>query len=246
MVGRFADASNATLLVRLLDRDPAPIPDGAAIEDLDPLDLAVYKPRRGERPLWDFPDGTLHLREVGAFRLAEIIGWDLVPLTVLREDGPFGVGSLQRFVPHDPNRHYFTIRDRWEEEDDAATAGLRRQLEQMVLLDAAMSNADRKGGHVLVEDVDGDERIRLVDHGVCFHFDNKLRTVAWDFAEEPVNDADRVAVAAAATAIRDGHLLGDLLSSLEHDALLRRLDDVAQWEVFPHPIGEYPFPWPLV
>ncbi len=114
VVGRFADASNATLLGRLCDRDATPLTElverlgrPLGIEDLDPADLVVYKPRDGERPLWDFPEGTLHRREVAAFEVDAALGLGLVPLTLLRDDAPHGPGSVQRFVPHDPDVHYF-------------------------------------------------------------------------------------------------------------------------------------------
>lgn len=242
VVGRFANASNATLLVRLLDRDPTPAPDGAGLEDLDHDDLAVYKPKRGERPLWDFPDGTLHRREVAASRLSDLLGWDLVPTTVLREDAPFGVGSIQRFVTHDPEQHYFVLEQRLT--DDGSP--LRRQLEQMVLLDAVMVNADRKGGHVMVEHVDGRECLRLVDHGVTFHVDDKLRTVAWDYAEEEVAVDDRATLASLTTGTALVDALGDLLSPNELVATATRLAHVATWRTFPHPDSDHRYPWPLL
>lgn len=225
VVGQFADASNATLLVKFTDGSD---------------DLAVYKPRRGEAPLWDFPDGTLHRREVAAYVVSELLGWDLVPETVLRDDGPFGVGSLQRFVHHDPNRHYFALLEEGRPD-------LLEQLRRMVVFDIVIDNADRKGGHVLVEEVDGGERIRLVDHGVSFNVERKLRTVAWDFAGQPVPDdlCDQVTSLAG----RRGEVearLADLLSPTEIVVLLRRMQAVADLGVFPEPIGPRPFPWPLL
>jgi hypothetical protein len=266
LVGRFADASNATLLVRLLDRDPRSLQRLAAdlgrepeLDDLPADGLAVYKPLTGERPLWDFPDHTLHLREVAAFELSRTLGWDLVPVTVLREDGPLGPGSLQRFVPHDPEDHYFALLDR----GDPAVAA---QLRAMVVFDLLANNADRKGGHVLLErrpSETGDRgaqasgsgggsasagRIRLIDHGVTFHAQPKLRTVAWHFAGEPVPqrlrpDLTRVAEALSADL---GDRLAGLLAPLELDALRERAEAAARLELLPAPVGRRATPWPLL
>jgi uncharacterized repeat protein (TIGR03843 family) len=249
VVGRFADASNATLLVRLRDRDDRDLDAlrgelgrDPELDDLDPLDLAVYKPQRGERPLWDVPQGTLHRREVAAYVVDEALGWDLVPLTVLRDEGPFGVGSLQRFVPHDPSQHYFRI---VEDGDPALIA----QLRAMVLLDLVIDNADRKGGHVLVEDgPEGAGHLRVVDHGVTFNVVHKLRTVAWDLAGHPVPgdlraDLDRLREALAGDLAAR---LGLLLDAAEVDRLRERTEEVLELELLPEPIGEHPFPWPLL
>lgn len=225
VVGRFADASNATLLVRFSDGTD---------------DLAVYKPQRGEAPLWDFPDGTLHRREVAAYVVSELLGWDLVPQTVLRDDGPFGVGSLQRFVQHDPSRHYFALLEEGRPD-------LLDELRRMVVFDIVIDNADRKGGHVLVEETADGERIRLVDHGVTFNAERKLRTVAWDFAGQPVPEDLRGEVAVLGQ--RGGEIrqaLDGLLSPIEVGVLLQRMQSIAGLDVFPEPSGPRPFPWPLV
>ena len=140
----------------------------------DPLG-AVYKPARGERSLWDFPD-RLYRREVAAFALSEALGWGLVPPTVVREDGPFGEGSLQLFVDADYSQHYFTLFDE---------GGHEEALRTMCAFDVVANNADRKSGHVLRGP---DDRLWAIDHGLCFHRQPKLRTVIWDFAEEPVAD----------------------------------------------------------
>ena len=241
VIGRFADASNATLLVRLTDRDDVPLGDDVDFVDLDPDDLAVYKPKRGEAPLWDFAPGTLHRREVAAYAVSEALGWDLVPPTVLRSDGPFGAGSLQRYVPHDPERHYFTVLEEGRPD-------LLAQLRAMVVFDLVIDNADRKGGHVLVEDVLGDERIRVVDHGVSFNVDRKLRTVAWDFAHEPIPSDLLAAVGSLAPALAGdrGDRLRGLLTAPEIAVLARRVAEVADLDTFPPPIGPRPFPWPLL
>lgn len=262
-VGRFADASNATLLVRLTDRDPRSIEELAAelgrepeLEDLDPADLAVHKPRRGEAPLWDFPEGTLYRREVAAYEISAALGWDLVPVTVVVDDGPFGVGSLQRFVPHDPAHHYFHLLEHGSEP-------VLDQIRAMVVLDHIIDNADRKGGHVLLEG-GGSEvvpaptggtqpvltgRIKVVDHGVSFNVETKLRTVGWHFAGEAVPahlraDAARLGEAIAAGTL--GARLAELLAPDELAVLLDRIARVSELEVFPEPSGRRPFPWPML
>ena len=137
---------------------------------------AVYKPVRGEQPLWDFPDNSLGAREVAAYLVSEALGFHLVPYTTLREDGPFyGPGSLQQFVEYDPDYHYFNF----SEADKA-------RLRPVVLFDLLANNADRKGSHVLIEK--GTGKLWAIDHGLCFHQEDKLRTVLWDFAGEPIPD----------------------------------------------------------
>ena len=136
----------------------------------------IYKPLRGERPLWDFEPG-LHRREVAAYHLSEAMGLDLVPPTVLR-DGPYGEGSVQWFVDVDHRQHYFTIH---EERPD-----LHDTLRAVALFDLLANNTDRKSGHVLI---DGDDHIWGIDHGLCFAADFKLRTVVWEFGGEPIDEA---------------------------------------------------------
>ena len=146
----------------------------------DDVVRAIYKPRRGERPLWDFPSGLDH-REVAAYELSEALGWDLVPLTILR-DGPLGSGSVQLFVDADFEQHYFTLY-----EDEAN----HDQLRAMCAFDLVGNNTDRKSGHCLLG-LDG--RIRGIDHGLMFHHEFKLRTVIWEFGGEPVPEPILVAV----------------------------------------------------
>ena len=133
---------------------------------------AVYKPSKGEQPLWDFPPDSLSKREMAAYLVSQALGWDLVPTTILCETGPFGPGSLQRFIEHDPEMHFFTF-----------NAEIRSQLGPVVLFDILINNADRKGGHLLL---DGNNKVWLIDHGLCFHEEEKLRTVIWDFAGQPI------------------------------------------------------------
>lgn len=131
----------------------------------------VYKPDRGERPLWDFPAATLSRREVAAYLVSEALGWGLVPPTVYRKKGPLGPGSLQFYIDHDPEYHYFNF-----------SKADRERLRPIVLFDLLINNADRKGSHIL-KDADG--KLWLIDHGVSFHVEDKLRTVIWDFVGEP-------------------------------------------------------------
>jgi uncharacterized repeat protein (TIGR03843 family) len=248
LVGRFADASNATLLVRLLDRDGRDLEALArelgrdpALEDLHPGDLAVYKPARGEQPLWDFPSGTLHRREVAAYEVSAALGWDLVPCTVLREDAPLGPGSLQRFVPHDLEEHYFTLLEQGRVE-------VVEQLRAMVVFDLVINNADRKGGHVLLERLGRDVRVRLIDHGVAFHHEPKLRTVGWHFADEPLPERLRPDLGRFAEDLdgRLGDRLGALLLGDELVRLRDRAHHVAGLARLPAPTGPRATPWPLL
>ena len=218
-------SSNATFLVGVCL-------DGEATD-------AIYKPGRGERPLWDFPGG-LYRREIAAYRLSEALGWGIVPETVLRPDGPLGEGSLQRFVDADFSEHYFTILER----DD-----LHPQLRRMALFDLLANNADRKGGHCLLtrdsDDRRGERGARVwgIDHGVCFHDEPKLRTVIWDFAGEPI-EADEAAD--VARLLTDPPTLDDLLHQREVAAFARRTEVVARLARFPDPGSDRPYPWPLV
>jgi uncharacterized repeat protein (TIGR03843 family) len=199
---------------------------------LDGAELpAVYKPGAGERPLWDFPEG-LYQREVAAYELSEALGWSMVPETVLRESGPFGRGSLQRFVDADFEQHYFTL---LEHESHLPV------LQAMAAFDLVANNADRKGGHCLI---DTDGHVWGVDHGLCFHVQPKLRTVIWDFCREPVPDA----VIDDLRRLADHPLneLEPLLNSSERAAIKQRAAAVARLGVFPDPGEDRPYPWPLV
>lgn len=193
----------------------------------------VYKPRRGERPLWDFPDGTLCRREVAAARLSDLLGWGLVPPTVLR-DGPFGVGMVQLFIDHDPEEHYFTLLD-------DHPVPLRR----MAVFDVVVNNADRKAGHCLRGRPDG--RIWGIDHGLTFHVATKLRTVIWDFAGEPLAPEWVDALTDAARRVTTDALLGALLSPAEVQATVTRIERLLASGCLPEPHpGRHAVPWPLV
>jgi Phosphatidylinositol 3- and 4-kinase len=198
--------------------------------------LAVYKPRRGERPLWDFPRGTLAAREVAAFLVSEAAGWGIVPPTVLRPDAPIGVGSLQLFIEHDPEEHYFTLTD-----------SRLAELATFAAFDVVVNNADRKGGHVL-RDADG--RLWAVDHGVCFHAETKLRTVIWDLAEQELDAEVKGALKHLIDALRDTRGLGGdltrLLSAREAAATLQRAEALLARGSLPLPESEHHLPWPLI
>jgi uncharacterized repeat protein (TIGR03843 family) len=158
--GQFMLGSNYTFLVDIHH-------EGQIVQ-------AVYKPSKGEQPLWDFEDNTLALREVAAHLVSEALGLGLVPFTILRE-GPFGPGSLQHHIEYDPNYHYFNFTN----EDKSL-------LKPVALFDLLCNNADRKGGHIFF---DSAHKLWAIDHGLCFHEENKLRTVIWDFAGEPIPDS---------------------------------------------------------
>lgn len=199
---------------------------------------AVYKPRRGETPLWDFPAGTLYRREVAAYRLARLLEWPFVPPTVVREDAPEGIGSLQVFVPHDPQEHFFVQRER---------AGLVPQLQRICAFDVLANNADRKGGHCLL---DGEEHIWGIDHGLCFHSQYKLRSVIWDWGGEEL-PAEVTAALCRALERWDAQderalALGEMLSGEERGALRSRLEQLIEQPRFPIPGAQRHYPWPLV
>jgi uncharacterized repeat protein (TIGR03843 family) len=216
--GQIPDSSNATLLVTArLDDDEV---------------LGVYKPERGERPLWDFPPG-LWRREVAAYELDVLLAADCIPLTVAR-DAEFGPGSIQRWVHEDGVEHYLTLRHE---------AHLAEWFRTLAAFDVVANNTDRKSGHVLLEE----GRCWAIDNGLCFHEDDKLRTVIWEFAGEPVP----AALVGRLEAIAEGDVgpLRGLLAPEEVRATQRRARSLAEDGTLPEPIedGRYPpWPWPIV
>jgi uncharacterized repeat protein (TIGR03843 family) len=220
LLGRMPWSSNATFLVKL---------ERGGVES-----LAIYKPRKGERPLWDFPRGTLCDREVAAHLVSEALGWGIVPLTILR-DGPAGIGMVQRFVDHDPEEHFFTLRE-----------GFADTFRRFALLDVIINNADRKSGHCLRER--GSDHIWGIDHGVSFHTAIKLRTVIWDYEGQPISEADLAALQRLGERLDAdlGRELTVLLSNAERQAAQDRLEWLLAERVFPQPLTEYPYPWPMV
>jgi hypothetical protein len=186
---------------------------------------AVYKPQRGEQVLWDFPPASLAGREVSAFLVSLALGFNLVPFTLLR-DGPLGPGSIQQYVDHNPNYHYFVFKQ-----------GDLERLKPVVLFDLLVNNADRKGSHILIQK--RTRRLYLIDHGLCFHADDKLRTVIWDFAGEPI-PAELLSALAGFRAELTGNdsMMASLyryLTRPELEALQRRADALLN-------VGRFPFP----
>ncbi len=216
--GRMPWSSNATFLVNLS-------------VDGEPVGQAIYKPLRGERPLWDFEPG-LHRRELAAYLLSEAMGIDLVPPTIIR-DGPHGEGSMQWFVEADHQQHYFTIYEAREDLHDV--------MRGIALFDLLANNTDRKSGHVLI---DGDDHLWGIDHGLCFAAEFKLRTVVWEFGGETVSDE----LLGAAGKIADGVPLG--VAALLNDEEVAAIQERAQWVVehgvFPVDNSGRRYPWPLV
>lgn len=197
--------------------------------------LAVYKPSRGERPLWDFPEGTLALREMAAYVVSQALNWGLVPPTVLRQ-GPHGPGMVQLYVDVDHEQHYFTFGERHVEE-----------AQRIAVFDALINNADRKAGHVL-EDAQG--HVWAIDHGVCFSPDPKLRSVIWDFAGQsiPPDILDdlrglREQMGQHSSFVR---ALEKLLAPEEIEAMRRRLDRLIARKKFPNPGPDRHYPWPPI
>jgi uncharacterized repeat protein (TIGR03843 family) len=257
--GRLTDASNATLYCT------AALGKGSGDDssrDGDTTSITcVYKPIAGERPLWDFPDGTLAAREVAAYEVSAALGWDLVPTTVMRE-GPFGPGMCQRWIDTDDDVRLLAVlpEDVGEADLDGwcpiVTVGLsddqegilahrdNESLRRIALFDAVINNADRKGGHLLPT---SDGHIYAIDHGVSFHVDDKLRTLLWGFADRELNGAE----AADLQRLREDKALADrltdLLSEPETAAFHARIDALVTARRFPNPAGRRrPIPWPLV
>jgi uncharacterized repeat protein (TIGR03843 family) len=215
--GRMPWASNVTLLAEVEL-------DGACVR-------AIYKPERGERPLWDFPPG-LYKREWAAFLFSEALGWGLVPPTIVRE-GPHGEGSFQLFLETEFEQHWFTLRE---------DARHRERLEKICVFDFVANNADRKSGHCLLGP---DGLIYGIDNGLTFHTELKLRTVIWDYAGEPIpkallDDLNRFVRGGLSTP------LAELLSPAEQQALLVRAKALADYARFPEDRSGHRYPWPLV
>lgn len=194
--------------------------------------LVVYKPREGEAPLWDFPDGTLCLREVAAYMASEELGWGLVPMTVLR-DGPHGVGAVQIFVEHDPSLHYLST---------GPSSPYADEFRRIAAFDVVINNADRKSGHCLMSPAI--DRVFVVDHGVSFHEEPKLRTVIWDFAGETLPPV--IAADIRSFGERLPGPFTELLAAEEIDAMRQRIEALLASGVYPEPRSRYAYPWPPV
>jgi uncharacterized repeat protein (TIGR03843 family) len=216
--GRLVDASNATLYCTVTC-------DGITA-------ACVYKPIAGERPLWDFPHGTLAERELAAYLVSAATGWDIVPPTVMR-DGPFGPGMVQLWIDVEP-----TV-------DLAALARSNiPPLRRMAVFDAVVNNADRKGGHLLPLP---DGHVYGVDHGVCFSVEDKLRTLLWGWQGKPLTEEalDVLTLLQVELAGDLGATLGELLTADEVWATKRRVDRLLSTKRHPRPNGDWPpVPWP--
>jgi len=217
IIGRMPHSSNATFLV--------------SVQCGETSMQAIYKPLRGERPLWDFEPG-LHRREIAAYLLSQAMGINMVPPTVLRE-GPLGEGSLQYFIDADVEQHYFTI---FEQRED-----LHDQLRAMCVFDIVANNTDRKAGHCLLG---LDDKIWGIDHGVCFSADFKLRTVIWEFGGEALPDHLRAAIEPLIETVPLA--IATLLSSDEVSALQERAQWICEGGAFPIDRTGSRYPWPLV
>ena len=213
VTGRLVDASNASLY--------------ADITHQGTTAKIIYKPIVGERPLWDFPDGTLADREVAAFKMSEALALDLVPPTILR-DGPYGPGMVQLWIEQD------------EEFDILEFAQSRDvRIRGMVLFDAIVNNTDRKFGHILLKE----EQLLGCDHGVTFHSESKLRTVLWQFTGEELGEDELATLRRAAEL--DLTFLEPHLTSTEIESTQSRIASLIEGGVFPIPSDEWPaVPWP--
>ena len=197
---------------------------------------AVYKPSKGEQPLWDFPESTLALREVAAYLVSEALGFHFVPYTTLRAEVLlYGSGSLQQYIDYDPEYHYFNFSD----EDKA-------RLRPVAFFDLLVNNADRKGSHVFFEK--DTNKLWVIDHGICFHEMDKLRTVIWDFAGQPI--PDELCATLDVLLSRNSSVLTDLqpyLSPIEISALTARAQRLLAAKVFPRlPRDRRVYPYPPV
>lgn len=217
VLGRMPWSSNATYLVAVHR-------DGVEAR-------AIYKPHRGERPLWDFPSG-LFRREVAAYELAEAMGWHIIPPTV-RRDGPFGEGSLQWFVEADFRQHYFSLHEGRPE--------LHDQFRLLAVFDFVANNTDRKSGHCLV---DRHDSIWGIDNGLCFSADFKLRTVIWEFGGEPLTDEHRRALQLLVDSVP--LRVATLLDDDEVQAISGRAEALLDEGTLPVDHTGRRYPWPLV
>ncbi len=236
VIGQMVNASNSTLVVESNGR------------------RYVYKPRSGERPLWDFPDHTLHLRERAAYLASELLGWDVVPETTINE-GPYGIGSFQAWIDAEPTtvdifapnqvpQGWLTIMSGMDEDGEHVTLAHEdsERLKQIAVFDALVNNADRKAGHLLT---DGSGKTYGIDHGVTFNEEDKLRTVLWGWIGQAIPKTLMTDLAMFKTRIA-GSELEELLTTAEISAMSSRLDELLTQKALPSPSPHWPaVPWPV-
>jgi len=236
VVGQMVNASNSTLVIESNDQ------------------RYIYKPRSGERPLWDFPDQTLYLRERAAYLTSELLGWNVVPETTIQE-GPYGIGSFQKWIdaepatvdifpPNEVPQGWLTIMSGIDEEGDQVTLAHENssRLQQIAVFDTLINNADRKAGHLLTDE----SGVTFgIDHGVTFSSEGKLRTVLWGWIGQSVPEQYLADLASLKTKI-SGSELEELLDGSEVTALQARLDELLIQKTMPSPSPHWPaVPWPV-
>ena len=215
VVGRLVDASNATLLCDIGSEE-------------EPVQV-IYKPIAGERALWDFPDGELAKREVAAFLLSKSLDYNIVPETIFR-DGPFGLGSVQRWIDVDES---IDVVELAQSQDPL--------IRKMALFDVLINNTDRKFGHILPTH---DESVFGCDHGVSFHSEDKLRTVLWQFAGQPLTESELMDMSRVLASLPQSGV-AEFLNEADQEALVRRIERVKSEATFPFPSEDWPtVPWP--
>jgi uncharacterized repeat protein (TIGR03843 family) len=236
VIGQMVNASNSTLVVE------------------HEANRFIYKPRSGERPLWDFPDNTLHLRERAAYVVSEMLGWDVVPKTTI-QDGPYGIGSFQAWIDAEPMtvdifppnlvpENWLTIVSGIDEEGNQVTLAHEdsARLQQIAVFDAVVNNADRKAGHLLTDD---HGQTFGIDHGVTFNSEDKLRTVLWGWIGQVITGSQLADLETLKSKIA-GSELEELLSEAEIAALLERIDHLLEVKIMPSPSPHWPaVPWPV-
>ena len=222
--GQFIYGSNYTLLGKITH-------NGISFN-------VVYKPTAGERPLFDFQQGSLSKREVAAYVVNQSLAWDLIPPTIYRPDNlPMGPGSIQQFIEHNPEHHFFSF-------SEAEIQKLR----PVALFDILINNADRKGGHILFDE---DNHIWIIDHGICFHSQPKLRTVIWNFIGEKIPEDLMLDVSRLIMSLESKtdtfHQLSNLLSTNEISSIISRSKNIIDQKTFPPPDqNNRPYPWPPI
>jgi len=244
ILGQLQGASNGTFLVELNDDEDA---------------LAVYKPVVGERPLWDFPEGTLSGREVAVWAVDHALGFNLVPLTVWREEGQLGAGMCQQWIVEDESQALVDVVPRGEsltgwrtvlrarDEENAVVELIHSdhdRLQDLALLDAVVNNADRKAGHIIV---DFNGRVFGIDHGIALHSENKLRTVLWGWAGEALTDRHLDDLLKLQHQLVEGvEPIDRWLDGAERRALRSRVQELVSARTYPTPSVQWPsIPWPV-